>query len=72
MMSAIPPQSSRRTELCEAPLDLAAEGGLLSLLEGLLFDRIFEARAGVVVGTPESVEDLRRPIARWFSSYQLA
>lgn len=48
----------------------AAASDLLSLLEGLLFDRVYGTRAELATGTPESVEDLRRPVARWLSALQ--
>lgn len=45
-----------------------AAGDLLSLLEGLLFDRTYGARAGVPAGTRAGVEGLRRPIERWLTA----
>lgn len=41
---------------------------LLSLLEGLLFDRLYGTRAGPTPGTRASLNDLRRPIALWLSA----
>jgi AcrR family transcriptional regulator len=45
---------------------------LLSLLEGLLFDRIYGAGAGIAPGTAESLDDLRRPVALWLETLQRA
>ncbi|MBP2356060.1 AcrR family transcriptional regulator [Kribbella aluminosa] len=47
-----------------------AASDLLSLLEGLLFDRIYGTRPELAAGTPESIEDLRRPVARWLMALQ--
>ncbi|WP_297615101.1 TetR/AcrR family transcriptional regulator [Nocardia sp.] len=40
---------------------------LISLLEGLLFDRLYGSRSrlGIAAGTPAGVADLRAPIRRW-------
>ncbi|TCC01988.1 TetR family transcriptional regulator [Kribbella soli] len=46
----------------------AAASDLLSLLEGLLFDRLYGTRAELAAGTPESIEDLRRPVACWLTA----
>ncbi|MEU6564514.1 TetR/AcrR family transcriptional regulator [Nocardia nova] len=43
---------------------------LISLLEGLLFDRLLGTRAllGLRPGTPASVDDVRRPVHRWLTA----
>ncbi|WP_327144351.1 TetR/AcrR family transcriptional regulator [Nocardia sp. NBC_01327] len=40
---------------------------LISLLEGLLFDRLYGSRSrlGIAAGTPAGVADLRAPVRRW-------
>ncbi|MEV0061379.1 transcriptional regulator [Nocardia sp. NPDC050718] len=56
----------RATELCTAlgavrPRDSA--GDFLALLEGLVFDRLAGTRADLPTGTPDSVEQLTRPLS---------
>ncbi|TCC03959.1 TetR/AcrR family transcriptional regulator [Kribbella soli] len=51
-----------------APRPARAARDLLSLLEGLLFDRLYGARAAITPGTRASLNDLRRPIALWLEA----
>lgn len=50
-----------------APEAAAAARDLISLLEGLLFDRLYGTRSlsGAAAGTPESHADLRGPVHRY-------
>ncbi len=54
----------------DAPDPGAAAYGLISLLEGLLFDRLQGARSllGLRPGTPASIDDLRGPVYRWLTA----
>ncbi len=51
-----------------APHPPRAARDLLSLLEGLLFDRLYGTRADITPGTRSSLNDLRRPIALWLDA----
>ncbi|MGW5188073.1 TetR/AcrR family transcriptional regulator [Kribbella sp. NPDC004138] len=53
-----------------APHPARAARDLLSLLEGLLFDRVYGSRVSISPGTRSSLNNLRRPIALWLEALQ--
>ncbi|MDI9915430.1 TetR family transcriptional regulator [Rhodococcus sp. IEGM 1379] len=55
-----------------APDPSCAAGNFISLLEGLLFDRLHGSRSmsGIVAGSEASISDLRQPIRLWLTALQ--
>ncbi|MFF2557433.1 TetR/AcrR family transcriptional regulator [Nocardia sp. NPDC058058] len=62
------PVSGANQPVAELDPERAARD-LISLLEGLLFDRLYGARSllGLAAGTPASLADLRAPVLRWLT-----
>ncbi|MFE7800315.1 TetR/AcrR family transcriptional regulator [Nocardia sp. NPDC057440] len=57
-------------ESLRAPDPIRSARDLISLLEGLLFDRLYGTRSllGIPPGTAASIADLRSPVRRWLAA----